>query len=82
MKPWLRKLFNAIDNMDAEAFASFLTQDASFKFANAPVVSGRENIRKAVSQFFSAARTLMVCVDKALRPRKIPEKIQEKLTNA
>lgn len=54
MKKWLCDLFNAVDNKDADAFVSFLTEDASFKFANAPAVTNRENIHKAVSQFFSA----------------------------
>ena len=58
MKNWLRNLFNAVDNMDADVFVSFFMEDANFKFANAPAVSNRKNIRKAVSQFFSAVKGL------------------------
>ena len=58
MKNRISDLFGAIDKMDADAFVSFLTEDAGFKFANAPTVKGREEIRKAVSQFFSAIKGL------------------------
>ena len=58
MKNWLHSLFNAIDDKDADVFVSFFTEDANFKFANAPAVSSRKNIRKAVSQFFSAVKGL------------------------
>ena len=58
MKKWLSDLFNAVDNKNADAFASFFTEDASFKFANDPVVSNKGNIHKAVSQFFSAINGL------------------------
>lgn len=39
-------------------------------------------IKNQENKDISTAKTLMVCVDKALKPRKIPEKIQGKLTNA
>ncbi len=54
MKDWLVKLFDSIDKMDADRFVSFLAEEASFKFANAPAVKGRKNIYDSVSQFFSA----------------------------
>lgn len=58
MKKWIRGLFDAVDNKDVDAFVSFLTQDASFKFANAPSVHKKENIRQAISQFFSVVKAL------------------------
>ncbi len=58
MKKRLNGLFNAVDNMDADAFVSFLTEDASLRFANAPAVSGRENIRKTISNFFSSIKSV------------------------
>lgn len=58
MKDWLCSLFNAVDDKDVDRFVSFLTEDASFKFANAPAVSSRKNIHKAVSQFYSAINGL------------------------
>ena len=45
-------LFRAIDAMDADAFASFLSQDAVFRFGNGAEVRGREAIREAVAGFF------------------------------
>ena len=58
MREKIDSLFKAIDKMDAAGFASFLTEDASFKFGNAQVVSGRENIQNAVAKFFSTLKGL------------------------
>jgi len=58
MKDFVNNLFTATDRMDADAFVLFLTENASFRFANAPAVFGRENIRKAVSDFFSSVKSL------------------------
>ena len=46
-------LFASIDNADAELFASFLTQDASFRFGSAPSVQGRAEITAGVDAFFA-----------------------------
>lgn len=48
----LKALFNAIDNKDSEAFAAFITESGTFKFGNMPVVTGRNNIKEFVKQFF------------------------------
>ena len=53
MKDWVNNLFAATDLMDADGFVSFLSEDANFRFGNAPIVSGKENIRNTVSAFFS-----------------------------
>ncbi len=45
-------LFRSIDAMDAGRFASFLTEDAVFRFGNAPEARGREAIRALVAGFF------------------------------
>jgi len=58
MNDWVKKLFAAIDQKDADGFASFLTPGARFRFANAPVVSNKENIRDAVVMFFSGIKSL------------------------
>ena len=47
-------LFAAIDARDARAFAAFLTDDAEFRFGNAPPVRGREAIEAYVAAFFAA----------------------------
>ena len=51
---WCAPLFAAIDARDAGAFVSFLTDDALFRFGNAPVLVGPEAIRAAVAGFFAA----------------------------
>ena len=53
---WLRALFSAIDASDADAFCAYLTDDAVFRFANAPAVRGRSAIEQAVRQFFASIR--------------------------
>jgi ketosteroid isomerase-like protein len=55
---WITDLFRAIDEKDAERFAGFLTDDATFRFANAPPAVGADAIRAAVSGFFGAIRAL------------------------
>ncbi len=58
MKDWLKQLFIAIDRKDAQGFIAFFTDKAVFRFANTPAVLGKENIRKAVDDFFSAIKGL------------------------
>ncbi|HUO42069.1 MAG TPA: nuclear transport factor 2 family protein [Methylomirabilota bacterium] len=53
-----KALLNAIDRMDPDAFASFLTEDAVFRFANAEPVKGRANVRENVAGFFSSIKSL------------------------
>jgi ketosteroid isomerase-like protein len=50
---WARRLFATIDRMDAHAFASYLTEDGVFRFANQPAARGRVAVEAAVSGFFS-----------------------------
>jgi len=50
----LPALFNAIDARDAEAFASFLSPDVEFIFANAPALHGREQVQTAIAGFFAS----------------------------
>jgi ketosteroid isomerase-like protein len=53
---WLRLLFGRIDAADAAGFCAYLTEDALFRFGNAPPVQGRAAIEEAVSQFFASIR--------------------------
>lgn len=53
---WLRPLFDTIDTADAAAFCAYLTEDALFRFGNAPVIRGRPAIERAVGQFFASIR--------------------------
>ena len=53
-----KTLINAIDRMDPDAFASFLTEDAIFRFGNAEPVKGMRNVRENVAGFFSSIKSL------------------------
>ena len=58
MKDWLKQIFTIIDRKDSEGFPLFFTDNAVFRFANAPAVSGKDNIRKAVHDFFVTIKAL------------------------
>ena len=45
-------LFADIDRMDANAFASHLSEDCTLRFGNAPEVQGRQAIEDSIAQFF------------------------------
>ncbi len=48
------KLFNAIDAMNPDAFVSFLTEDAEFRFGGYPSVHGRAGIFATVDGFWKS----------------------------
>jgi ketosteroid isomerase-like protein len=56
--PAVRDVFQAVDAKDAARFVSYLTPDAVFRYANNPLVTGREGIQEAVAQFFQAVKSL------------------------
>ncbi len=56
--PAVREVFQAVDAKDAARFVSYLTPDAVFRYANNPLVTGREGIQEAVAQFFQAVKSL------------------------
>ena len=58
MAEWLNDLFSAIDSKDAERFATFLTDDVTFRFGSAPAVSRKADVQRTVSEFFSAIHSL------------------------
>jgi ketosteroid isomerase-like protein len=55
---WVNQLFAAIDRKDANEFASFLTEDASFQFGNVELVRGKGAIGQAVAGFLDSFRAL------------------------
>jgi ketosteroid isomerase-like protein len=57
-QPWISELFATIDNMDADKFASFVTEDAIFRYASNPPTVGKAQIREGVSQFFSMFQSI------------------------
>ncbi|HVO12462.1 MAG TPA: nuclear transport factor 2 family protein [Vicinamibacteria bacterium] len=55
---WLAPLFQAIDAKDADKFASFLTDDAVFRFGNAAPARGKAGVQQAVAGFFTSIAAL------------------------
>ncbi len=55
---WLKSLFRSVDGSDANTFVTFLTDEASFQFANAPVVKGKPAIREMLKGFFDSIKGL------------------------
>jgi len=47
-------VFASVDATDVEAFLDFFEDDASFRFGNAPAVTGKETIRRTVEGFFAS----------------------------
>jgi ketosteroid isomerase-like protein len=54
----ISQLFEAIDAKDADAFASFLTETAVFRYGSQQAVQGKEAIRGYVSAFFGSVEAL------------------------
>jgi hypothetical protein len=47
-------LFDAVDRLDATAFAQRFAEDGTFRFGNAPAAVGRRQIEEGVAGFFSS----------------------------
>ncbi len=58
MEDKIESLFNDIDKMDSDKFASYLDDDVSFRFGNAPVVTGKKAVRDAVDGFFKSIKKI------------------------
>lgn len=56
MEDKIESLFNDIDKMDADKFASYLDEDVIFRFGNAPAVTGKKAVRDAVDGFFKSIK--------------------------
>ena len=56
MEDKIEALFNDIDSMDADKFVSYLDENVTFTFGNAPSVIGKENTRMAVDGFFKSIK--------------------------
>ena len=54
----IKEIFETVDRMDANGFASFFTDDGLFRFGNAPTVKGRGEIAESVDQFFASIKAL------------------------
>ncbi len=51
-------LFAAIDKFDTKVFASYLDEKARFKFANIPVITGKNNVFEFVAGFFQSIKAI------------------------
>jgi len=58
IKGKILELFRTIDEMDSDKFVTFLTEDAQFRFGNAPAVNSKSAIREAVAGFFSTIKEI------------------------
>lgn len=54
----VRQIMAAVDEMDADGFTSYFTEDGSFRYANAEPVVGRQAIGEAVEGFWSMIKGL------------------------
>lgn len=52
IRKWLESIGSTIDSMDADKFASFLTDDCTFRFGNQQPVEGKLATRDYVAAFF------------------------------
>ncbi len=57
-KQWCATMFTAIDSKDSDAFVTFLTADAQFRFGSAPAVTGTATIVDALEAFFGSIASL------------------------
>ncbi len=55
---WVHALFRSIDARDADAFASYLTPEARFRYGSQPAVDGQSAIRAHVAGFFAGLEGL------------------------
>lgn len=55
---WIDPLFCSVDESDVDTFLSFLTDEACFRFANAPTLKGKPAIRDMLEGFFASLKGL------------------------
>lgn len=58
IKDKIIELFKTIDKMDSDKFVTFLTDEAQFRFGNAPVVQGKTAIKDAVAGFLGTIKAI------------------------
>lgn len=54
----IQDFYTAIDRFDTRTFADYLDDNARFKFANIPVITGKNNIFEFVAAFFQSIRAI------------------------
>jgi hypothetical protein len=63
---WVKQLFQSIDDQNAEAFVTFLSDSVIFQFGNAEPVKGKIAVGYAVSGFFGSIKALRHIVTETL----------------
>ena len=59
----IKRFFHSVDKKDITSFASFITEDVSFKFGNADAVRGKIAVSNMVQQFFDSINGLTHKID-------------------
>jgi ketosteroid isomerase-like protein len=54
----ISQLFQSVDAKDADAFASFLSENSVFRYGSQPAVQGKQAIHGYVSAFFGSIQAL------------------------
>jgi ketosteroid isomerase-like protein len=55
---YVRAYFAEVDRMDPDGLLAWYTDDASFRFANAPAATGKTAIAKLLSGFYGTIRSM------------------------
>ena len=55
---WVEELFRSIDAKDSPRFLDYLTEDACFRFGNAPSAVGKTAISQLLEGFFASIQAL------------------------
>jgi len=58
LKSFVTEVYQSIDRADATKFASFLTPNGSFRFANHPAVIGNREVEAFVDGFFKSLKAI------------------------
>lgn len=53
-----KEVFGLVDAQDIEGFLGYMTEDVGFRFANAPAISGKEQVRKVFGKFMGSIKGL------------------------
>ena len=56
LKSFVTEVYQSIDGADAKKFASYFTQNGSFRFANNPEVTGIADVEAYVDGFFKSLK--------------------------
>lgn len=51
---WLMAKYKAVDSMNRDAYAAFLSADCQLNFGNNPTAQGREEVLSGIQQFWGA----------------------------